>query len=106
MRYGLRLINPRKVTGPDFTSLIKFTSNVIFSHFYNTTIKDLEKSKFLGEPKIPLVTLIFKKNGRNKIGSYRPISIVNEMSKIYERCIHNNLTSYAETISNFKSANK
>ena len=94
------------MTGPDFTSLIKFTSNAIFSHFYNTTIKDLEKSKFLGEPKIPLATLIFKKNGRNKIGSYRPISIVNEMSKIYERCIHNNLTSYAETISNFKSANK
>ena len=38
---------------------------------------------------------------------YRPVSILNEMSKIHERCIHSSLSSYTETIlSNFKSAYK
>ena len=38
---------------------------------------------------------------------YRPVSILNEMSKIHERCIHSGLSSYAETIlSNFISAYK
>ena len=38
---------------------------------------------------------------------YRPVSILNEMSKIHERCIHSSLSSYTETIlSNFISAYK
>ena len=46
VRYGLRLKNPRKATGPDFIHLkvIKFASNVIDSHLYNIIIKDLEKT--------------------------------------------------------------
>ena len=45
-----------------------------------------------------LVRPIFKKNERRKIENYRPVSILNGMSKMYERCIHNSLSSYAETI--------
>ena len=32
------------------------------------------------------------------IENYRPVSILNRMSKIYEGFIHNSLSSYAETI--------
>ena len=54
-----------------------------------------------------LVRPIFKKNERRKIENYRPVSILNGMSKMYERCIHNSLSSYAETIlSSFISAYK
>ena len=43
-----------------------------------------------------------EKNEKNKIGNCRPVSILNGMSKIYERFIHNSLSAYAETIlSNF-----
>ena len=100
VRYGLRLENPRKATGPDLIPLkvIKFASNVINSYLYNILIKDLEKSKHSEEPETALVRSIFKKNERNKIGNYRPVSILNEMSKIYGRCIHNSFSSYAETI--------
>ena len=68
VRYGLRIENPRKPTGPDFIPLkvIKFASNVIDSHFYNIIIKDLEKNKYSEEPKTALVRPIFKKNERNK----------------------------------------
>ena len=109
VRYGLRLKNPRKATGPDFIPLtvIKFASDVINSHLHNIIKKDLEKTKYSEEPKTALVRPIFKKNEGNKTGNYRPVSILNGMSKIYERCIHNRLSSYAEIIlSNFKSVYK
>ena len=82
-------------------------SNVNDSHPYNIIIKDMEKNKYSKEPKTALVRPIFKKNENNTIRNYRPVSILNGMSKIYERCIHNSLSSYAETIlSNFISAYK
>ena len=100
VKYDSRLKNPRKGTGLDFIhlKLIKFSSNVIYSHLYSIIIKDLEKNKYSEEPKRALVRPIFKKNERSKIGKYRPVSILNGVSKIYERCIHNSLFSYAETI--------
>ena len=98
-RYDLRLKNPRKATGPDFIPLkvIKFASNVIDSHLSNIIIKDLEKSKYSEEPKTALVKPIFKKM-KETTKVFRPVSILNEMSKIYGKCICNSLFSYAETI--------
>ena len=68
VKYGLRLKNPRKVTGPDFIPLkvIKFASKVIDSHLCNILIKDLEKNKYSEEPNPALVRPIFKKNERIK----------------------------------------
>ena len=69
--------------------------------------KRLEKNKYSEEPKTALTRTIFKTNERNEIENYRPVSILNGMSKIDERCIHNSLSSYAETIlSNFISTYK
>ena len=54
-------------------------------------MKDLEKNKYSEESKTVWVRPIFKVNEKNQIGSYRSISILNKLSKIYERCIQ---TSY------------
>ena len=71
-------------------------------------IRNLEqKNKCSKELKTALVRSIFKKYQRNKIRNYRPVSILNGMSKIYERCICYSFSSYAETILlNFISAYK
>ena len=76
VRYGFRLKKPRKATGPDFILLkvIKFASDVINSQLYNFIKRELEKSKSSEEPKTALVRPIFKKNERNKVENYRPIS--------------------------------
>ena len=89
LRFCLRLKNSRKATSLDFIPLkvIKFSSDVIESLLYNIIIKDLEKIKYLEEPIKTTLTPIFKVNERNKIGNYRPVSILHEMSKIYERYI-------------------
>ena len=100
VRRGLKLKNSRNSLYQDFISIkiIKFTSNAFDSHLCEIIINDLKKSKYSKETKIALVTPIFKKNERNKIGNYRPVNIFNRMSKIYERCIHNSLSSFTETI--------
>ena len=103
----IKSLNPKKATGPDGIPIkaIKYASNAIDSHLSNIIAKDLEINKYSEEPKTALVRSIFKKNERNKIENYRPVSILNGMSKIYERCIHNCLSRQAENIlSNFISA--
>ena len=100
VRYGLRLKNHRKATGSDFIPLkfITFVLNFFNSHLYNIIIKDLEKSKYSKEQKTAQVRSISKKNERKNIGNYRPVNILNSISKIYERCIHNSLSAYPEKI--------
>ena len=103
----IKSLNPKKATGPDGIPIkaIKYASNAIDSHLSNIIAKDLEINKYSEEPKTALVRPIFKKNERNKIENYRPVSILNRMSKIYERYIHNCLYRHAENIlSNFISA--
>ena len=39
---------------------------------------------------------IFKKKSRHELENYRPVSILNNFSKIYERYIHNSLTSFVD----------
>ena len=100
----IKSLNPKKATGPDGIPIkaIKYASNAIDSHLSNIIAKDLEINKYSEEPKTALVRPIFLKNERNKIENYRPVSILNGMSKIYERYIHNCLSRHAENIlSNF-----
>ena len=101
-RNGLRLKNPRKATGPDFIPLkvIKFASDVIDSHLYN--IVTYLKKQVLRRDKNSIGKTHFQEKWKNKVGNYKPVSILNGMLKIYERRIHNSLSSYAKTIlSNF-----
>ena len=103
----IKSLNPKKATGPDGIPIkvLKYASNAIDSHLCNIIGNDIDKNKYSEEPKTALVRPIFKKNERNKIENYRPVSILNGMSKIYERFIHNSLSSFAENIlSNFISA--
>ena len=59
----------------------------------------MRKNKYAEEPKTALVRPIFKKNERNKLENYRPVSILSGMSKIYGRFIHNCLSSYSKFVS-------
>ena len=104
---SIKSLDPKKATGPDGIpiKIIKHALNIIDSHFCNIIKKDLRKNKYSEEPKTALVRPIFKKNERKKLENYRPVSILSGMSTIYERFIHNCLSSYAESFpSKFVSA--
>ena len=60
---------------------------MIDPHLKNIINSDIEKNLSSEGAKIASVRPIFKKNEREKVESYRPVSILNCFSKIYEKYI-------------------
>ena len=75
-------MNAKKATGPDKIppKIVKLSANLINSHLTNIIHSDLLKDLFSGDAKTASIRLIFK-----KIENYRPVSILNCFSKIYEK---------------------
>ena len=85
----LAIINTNKAYGPDGVPprLLKEAKNVIskpLSHLFN---KSLQTHSFPKMWKMANVLPIFKKGDKNTLGNYRPISLLNSMSKIFEKII-------------------
>ena len=86
--------------------LIKLGSKIIsepLSHLINETI--INQSLFPQGEKIACITPVFKKEDRLDKKNYRPISVLNVFSKIFERFILDQLTPYFNNmLSDFLSA--
>ena len=78
---------------------------IIDKHLTNIINNDLLRNSFSDSAKIASVRPIFKKGERTEIGNYRPVSILNCFSKIYERVLHNQIASFSNKfLSDFISA--
>ena len=100
-------LDPNKATGPDGipAKFVQMSANVIDCHLSNIIACDISKNKYSEHAKIATVRPIFKKDDRTKIKNYRPVSLLNMFSKIYEKFLHENLTNYLNTfLSKFISA--
>ena len=88
----IRKLNPDKATGPDKIppKIVILSANIIDSHLANIINYDLDNS-FSEGAKIATVRPIYKKSDRDKIENYRPVSILNCFSKVYERFLHKQL---------------
>ena len=75
------------MTGPDGVpvKILKITRNFIDSHLTNILNRDIKENKFSEDAKTALVRLLSKKNDRDKIQNYRPVSILNDISKVCKR---------------------
>ena len=104
----LRNINSRKTTGPDKIppKIVKMSANIIDSHLTNIINSDLKRNVFSDSAKVASIGPIFKGKGeRSEIKNYRPVSILNYFSKVYERFIHENfMSSVTNFLSDFISA--
>ena len=76
-------LNPKKATGPDKISVktVKLAASVIDSHLTNIINNDLSNNAFSDSAKLASVGPIYKKDERNEIKNYRPVSILNCFSK-------------------------
>ena len=83
-------INPKKATGPDKIppKIVKLSANVVDSHFTNIIINDIKRDCFSDDGKTASVRPMYKKKDRQEVENYRPVSILNCFSKIYEKYIH------------------
>ena len=81
------------------------SANDIDCHLANIINNDISLNKYCKHTKTAKVRPIFKKDERTNTNSYRPVSLLNIFSKIYERFLHENLTNYVKTfLSKFISA--
>ena len=73
------------------TKTIKNNSD-IFSRFFQADLNNtIEASTFPEQLKYADVKPVFKKYARTEKKNYRPISILPNVSKIYERCLNKQL---------------
>ena len=96
----LKGINIKKATGPDTIppKFLKMSADIIDSHLCNIINMDIDEDDFSDGGKIASVRPMYKKKSRNKIENYRPVSILNAFSKIYEKYIQNSLTPFVDKI--------
>ena len=65
----------------------------------------MKENKFSEDAKTALVRLLYKKNNRDEVQNYGPVSILNGFSKVDERYLLNSLSNHIEKIlSNFIAA--
>ena len=69
------------------TKILKENSEVLAGYLKKTTNFCIENSIFPFELKVADVTPAFKKKSKASKDNYRPISIIPNVSKIYERCL-------------------
>ena len=67
---------------------------IIYKHLTNIINNDLSRKTFSDSAKVASVRPVFKKGERAEIGNYRAVSIFNFFSKIFERFLHNQITSF------------
>ena len=70
---------------------------IIGCHLSNIITCDILKNKYSEHAKTATVGPISKKDDRTTIKNYRPVSLLNMLSKIYEEFLHKNLTNYVNT---------
>ena len=69
--------------------------DIIYNDF-NTNL--LDKGTFPNSLKTANITPVFKKDSRTDKTNYRPVSVLPNLSKIYERLIYNQISNYFENI--------
>ena len=58
----------------------------------------LDKSFFPDELKCAEVFPVYKKNDKKNKNNYRPVSILSNISKLYEKCMHQQINEYFESL--------
>ena len=100
-------MNPKKATGQYGIppKIINLFADVIDKRLTNITNTDFECSYFSENGKIVSAKPVFKKENRSDENDFRPVSILNGFSKIYEHFINDELLNNVNGIlSNFFSA--
>ena len=85
-------VNPLKIANSDF----KFTNalaKIISSSF--------QEGIFPQQLKVARVVPVFKSGSRNDVANYRPISLLDSFSKIYEKLMHNRVVEFMESNESF-----
>ena len=80
------------------TKILKQNSDYFAEYLYENINQCISKSIFPSDLKLADVTLVYKKKLKNSKDNYRPVSILSNISKIYERCIYDQIQLFFDSL--------
>ena len=80
------------------TKILNYNSEYFAGYFHENINFCFENSCLPSDLKFADVTPAYKKKSKNSKDNYRPVSILSNISKVYERCIYDQMEAYFETI--------
>ena len=80
------------------TKIFKQNSDYFAEYFYENINQCISKSIFPSDLKLDDVNPVYKKKSKNSKDNYRPVSILSNISKIYERCIYDQIQLFFDSL--------
>ena len=80
------------------TKILKQNSDYFAEYFYENINQCVSKSIFPSDLKLADVTPVYKKKSKNSKDNYRPVSILSNISKIYERYIYDQIQLFFDSL--------
>ena len=80
------------------TKILKQNSDYFAGYFCGNINQCISKSMFPPDLKLADVTPVYKSKSKNYKDNYRPVSILSNISKIYERCLYDQIQVFFESI--------
>ena len=76
------------------TKVIKVNSDIFADILYEVYNRSLEVGTFPSSMKLANVTPVYKKGSQSDKGNYRPVSILPNLSRVFERCVYKQISKY------------
>ena len=80
------------------TKILKQNADYFAGYFCGNINQCISKSMFPPDLKLANVTPVYKNKSKNSKDNYRPVSILSNISKIYERCLYDQIQVFFESI--------
>ena len=94
----IEMLDPKKVVQSNDipTKLIKSFSVFFSDYIYINLNKCIKDGEYVEDFKKAEVRPLYKKDGRKEKSNYRPVSILSNVSKVYERCLYDQIYDFFE----------
>ena len=83
------------------TKILKQNSDYFAEYIYENINQCISKLIFPSDLKLADVTPVYKKKSKNSKDNYRSVSILSNISKIYERCIYDQIQLFFSSFSKY-----
>ena len=99
MKRAIESLDPKKAAQEKdiHTNILKQNSDFFAFHVQKDINASISTSKFPNDLKEADVIPVYKKKSKLSKENYRPISILPNISKVYERCLYDQISKYFET---------